>query len=111
MLIFLYGKDAYRVVENSQKIIASYFAKHKSGLNFHEFDFENGGQVVKLEDSIKSLSFFDEVKLVCIFFFQAEDGIRDWSVTGVQTCALPILSQKYEAHSLCDARFMRKLPC
>src|SRR5207237_7852095 len=25
-----------------------------------------------------------------IFFFQAEDGIRDSSVTGVQTCALPI---------------------
>src|SRR5437016_11991096 len=24
------------------------------------------------------------------FFFQAEDGIRDWSVTGVQTCALPL---------------------
>src|ERR1017187_6688362 len=24
------------------------------------------------------------------FFFQAEDGIRDTSVTGVQTCALPI---------------------
>src|SRR5207249_9049144 len=26
------------------------------------------------------------------FFFQAEDGIRDRNVTGVQTCALPILS-------------------
>src|SRR5437764_8165615 len=26
-----------------------------------------------------------------LFFFQAEDGIRDTSVTGVQTCALPIL--------------------
>src|SRR5260370_11378884 len=26
----------------------------------------------------------------CLFFFQAEDGIRDSSVTGVQTCALPI---------------------
>src|SRR5262249_58140656 len=25
-----------------------------------------------------------------LFFLQAEDGIRDWSVTGVQTCALPI---------------------
>src|SRR2546430_6918721 len=25
-----------------------------------------------------------------IFFFQAEDGIRDLTVTGVQTCALPI---------------------
>src|SRR5690625_5587420 len=28
------------------------------------------------------------------FFFQAEDGIRDGHVTGVQTCALPILSQR-----------------
>src|SRR5688500_20146431 len=27
---------------------------------------------------------------VCCFFFQAEDGIRDYKVTGVQTCALPI---------------------
>src|SRR2546422_7800277 len=27
-----------------------------------------------------------------LFFFQAEDGIRDVAVTGVQTCALPILS-------------------
>src|SRR2546430_6664131 len=27
---------------------------------------------------------------ICIFFFQAEDGIRDLTVTGVQTCALPI---------------------
>src|SRR5258707_7531494 len=28
------------------------------------------------------------------FFFQAEDGIRDIGVTGVQTCALPILDGK-----------------
>src|SRR2546426_2248725 len=28
--------------------------------------------------------------LVFFFFFQAEDGIRDYKVTGVQTCALPI---------------------
>src|SRR3989442_4472902 len=27
---------------------------------------------------------------MCFFFFQAEDGIRDADVTGVQTCALPI---------------------
>src|SRR5207249_9715605 len=27
-----------------------------------------------------------------VFFFQAEDGIRDRNVTGVQTCALPILT-------------------
>src|SRR2546422_5770280 len=29
--------------------------------------------------------------VLCFFFFQAEDGIRDVAVTGVQTCALPIL--------------------
>src|SRR2546422_4229921 len=30
------------------------------------------------------------VMLITFFFFQAEDGIRDVAVTGVQTCALPI---------------------
>src|SRR2546422_2030968 len=29
-------------------------------------------------------------RLLSFFFFQAEDGIRDVAVTGVQTCALPI---------------------
>src|SRR5438046_10519192 len=28
--------------------------------------------------------------MLSFYFFQAEDGIQDWSVTGVQTCALPI---------------------
>ena len=32
---------------------------------------------------------------VFFFFFQAEDGIRDDLVTGVQTCALPILANGY----------------
>src|SRR5258708_11672527 len=32
--------------------------------------------------------------LCMVFFFQAEDGIRDDLVTGVQTCALPILKLK-----------------
>src|SRR5256886_7508365 len=32
----------------------------------------------------------DECELDVFFFFQAEDGIRDLTVTGVQTCALPI---------------------
>src|SRR5205823_6985826 len=35
------------------------------------------------------------------FFFQAEDGIRDKLVTGVQTCALPIwLAEFYRRHFL-----------
>src|SRR2546430_5522941 len=37
---------------------------------------------------------------VYFFFFQAEDGIRDLTVTGVQTCALPILCMSAELHRL-----------
>src|SRR5256885_12984227 len=33
---------------------------------------------------------FVNLYTVFFFFFQAEDGIRDYKVTGVQTCALPI---------------------
>src|SRR3712207_8273927 len=35
---------------------------------------------------------------VCFFFFQAEDGIRDIGVTGVQTCALPILQESINSY-------------
>src|SRR5260370_2474047 len=34
--------------------------------------------------------FYMYLVFILFFFFQAEDGIRDSSVTGVQTCALPI---------------------
>src|SRR5690606_40943075 len=37
--------------------------------------------------------------LLLFFFFQAEDGIRDFHVTGVQTCALPILTLKPTSRS------------
>src|SRR5256885_3706066 len=38
-----------------------------------------------------SLFLIDWMLMISIFFFfQAEDGIRDYKVTGVQTCALPI---------------------
>src|SRR5256885_10886804 len=33
------------------------------------------------------------------FFFQAEDGIRDYKVTGVQTCALPISRRAAQARN------------
>src|SRR5688500_20390987 len=32
-----------------------------------------------------------------LFFFQAEDGIRDYKVTGVQTCALPISFEQFRS--------------
>src|SRR6267143_5245240 len=36
------------------------------------------------------------------FFFQAEDGIRDGTVTGVQTCALPIFAGHEYAEAVTD---------
>ena len=50
----------------------------------YEYDGEVMGMVVWFE-----IVFF-------LFFFQAEDGIRDTSVTGVQTCALPISPAQQE---------------
>src|SRR2546429_2379776 len=47
------------------------------------------------------LTFVDMYTLTSIFFFfffQAEDGIRDVAVTGVQTCALPILKSGLHLH-------------
>ena len=43
----------------------------------------------------------DSLDCCCVwfffFFFQAEDGIRDYKVTGVQTCALPISGSDSES--------------
>src|SRR5205085_7630382 len=42
-----------------------------------------------------------------VFFFQAEDGIRDLTVTGVQTCALPILiGERDSLENLIGATFV-----
>src|SRR5258706_10715436 len=43
--------------------------------------------------------------LAVFFFFQAEDGIRDWSVTGVQTCALPIYDMEDRTYKQGIARY------
>src|SRR5207249_7244487 len=44
------------------------------------------------------------VERILLFFFQAEDGIRDRNVTGVQTCALPILFHQGALWPHLDAR-------
>src|SRR5690625_7044107 len=40
--------------------------------------------------------------MLCTFFFQAEGGIRDGHVTGVQTCALPISAEGWEVSTALD---------
>ena len=74
----------------------------------NETHLPNGGMTVHVLDGARPLDDPDpeearsvgflwivyadvEVELLRVFFFQAEDGIRDRDVTGVQTCALPIL--------------------
>src|SRR2546429_3734796 len=49
-------------------------------------------------------------RIVIFFFFQAEDGIRDVAVTGVQTCALPICCASGSANSLALLRNLGKSP-
>src|SRR5260221_5134145 len=44
---------------------------------------------------------------VLLFFFQAEDGIRDHCVTGVQTCALPICFDGWEIDEIEQRKFIR----
>src|SRR5256885_5273414 len=57
--------------------------------------FGDGMTVTEAEPShVTGCVFQPHVKvrsyIYAVFFFQAEDGIRDYKVTGVQTCALPI---------------------
>src|SRR2546430_5978497 len=46
-----------------------------------------------------------------VFFFQAEDGIRDLTVTGVQTCALPISAAVNENWSAAGIPCVSQIVC
>src|SRR6267143_5511749 len=50
------------------------------------------------------------MSLLFFFFFQAEDGIRDGTVTGVQTCALPISPETREPRPDGTTVYSRPLP-
>src|SRR5882762_6821602 len=49
------------------------------------------------------------LRLLSVFFFQAEDGILDSSVTGVQTCALPIASSSWAPTTFSPSHSARAL--
>src|SRR5215208_5543324 len=70
-----------------------------------------GGGLMALDSRVEGPD--DGCCRVC-FFFQAEDGIRDGHVTGVQTCDLPILfppqGKGSRAHSLTGAGAARREP-
>src|SRR5712664_4404095 len=70
-------------IDNRIKLLEEILSFRMQGV---EFDY--GDMYV---DGYKSASDVRD-EFVSVFFFQAEDGIRDLIVTGVQTCALPICS-------------------
>src|SRR5688500_19151402 len=72
-----------------------HFAHPVSGILFVK---RSGGHKVALPRGCRS-SIPSSSPLV-FFFFQAEDGIRDYKVTGVQTCALPILENLAPTNSI-----------
>src|SRR2546430_13418472 len=64
---------------------------------------------ILLRDGVYSEGKLNQISCV-FFFFQAEDGIRDLTVTGVQTCALPIYAVSAvdgvtEAHIVLEDHF------
>ncbi len=66
MLIFLYGTDTYRLLQNRDVVISKYKAKHASGLNLHTIDCADRTAARQLDDTLKMQSFFSEVKLVVL---------------------------------------------
>ena len=58
--------------------------------------------IISSDSRLFSHSVFYFHLLFDFFFFQAEDGIRDKLVTGVQTCALPILTDQLQGVVILD---------
>lgn len=65
MIIFLYGQDNYRLKQNLDKIMDEYKKKY-SGLALSVLDLNEAGEFSKLEDAVKTVSFFDEKRLIVL---------------------------------------------
>ncbi|MBI2063747.1 MAG: DNA polymerase III subunit delta [Candidatus Yanofskybacteria bacterium] len=73
MIIFLFGRDSYRLKQNLENIVEEYKKKY-SGLALSILDLNESGGLAQLEDAIKTVSFFDEKRLIVLknTFHQAE---------------------------------------
>src|SRR3989344_7792799 len=84
MIIFLYGKDSYQLKQNLDKIVEEYRKKY-SGLSYAVLDVSEHGKFALLEDTVKTVSFFDEKRLVVVKnCFDLADRIssliKDWDL-------------------------------
>src|SRR2546430_17739408 len=75
---------------------------------------ESGSRLAMMEYSSRRipcrLNTHGYIASCLLFFFQAEDGIRDLTVTGVQTCALPISMQTGSVKWIGDQKFVATSP-
>src|SRR2546430_7535748 len=100
--VFLDGKNTSRVTPVQVSIekpgMHTFVLKKQGYLDESTRANLQAGQRFRFGPALKPLGTTDDIKigggefkkLFGGFFFQAEDGIRDLTVTGVQTCALPI---------------------
>ncbi|MBI2669871.1 MAG: hypothetical protein HYX20_01900 [Candidatus Yanofskybacteria bacterium] len=65
MIVFLYGRDSYRLKQNLEKIVEEYKKKY-SGLAFSILNLSEAGEFAKLENAVKTVSFFDEKRLIVL---------------------------------------------
>src|SRR5258706_10798165 len=86
---FVFSRE--NVIINNNQVRYSFDRLHGTGDHMTESALEGlSGSVLNNETFNDDGRAFLAIERGMNFFFQAEDGIRDWSVTGVQTCALPI---------------------
>ena len=88
MIVFLYGRDGYRLKQNLDRITTEY-RKKNTGMSFSVLDGGADCQdlLQRLEDLIKTVSFFDEKKLIVLKnVFLINKGVielvKRWGVAG-----------------------------
>lgn len=65
MIIFLYGPDNYRLKQETNSVVLKYKQKHPGGLNFFSINLNNDDPA-KLKEAVRTVSFFDDVKLILV---------------------------------------------
>lgn len=78
MTIFLYGQDGYRLKQGLEQVLAGYKKKYSSGLNSFSFDLSDKEHQTRFEDSVKTLSFFEEAKLIIVRNTFVSKDVSEW---------------------------------
>lgn len=87
MVMFFFGTDTWQLRQASQGVIEKYRQKHRSGLNFISVDLAESEPRI-LEDAVKTISFFDEVRLAIVRNAFINARTSDWLINAIQNYKL-----------------------